>query len=229
MEALGGFDGVLAGEAVGDEQNFARLGDLRDGRGLIHHLVVERGAPGGVEDENVVTGEACLLERALGDVLRALAGDDRQHIDANGFAERGQLLHRSRTARVKRGHQHALFVRLGQTVGDLRGGGGFARSLQAGHHDDVRRLASDPERFGRAVAAERRDQLVMDDLDDLLTRLHRLDDAFADCLDLHLGDEVLHHRQRDVGFQQRHAHFAQGSLDVRFTERAAPGELVEDA
>ena len=46
---------------------------------------------------------------------------------------------------------------------------------------------------------------------------------------LHLGDEVLHHRQRDVGFQQRHAHFAQRRIDIGLTERAAPGELVEDA
>jgi hypothetical protein len=87
----------------------------------------------------------------------------------------------------------------------------------------------DAQRFRRAVAAERRHQLIVDDLDDLLAGLHRLDDVLADRLDLHLGDEVFDHRQRDVGFQQRHAHFAQRSLDVRFTQRAASGELVENA
>ena len=42
-------------------------------------------------------------------------------------------------------------------------------------------------------------------------------------------DVAANHRQRDIGFQQRHAHFAQGRFDVGFTQRAAPGELVENA
>ena len=226
MEALSGFDRVLTGEAVGDEQHFVRLGDAGDRGRLGHQLFVDRRAAGGIEDEDVVAGLARRRQRALGDVLRALARDDRQNVYADGFAERGQLLHRRRAARVERGHQHALLLGLGQTQRDFGGGGGFARALKAGHHDDVRRLAIDAQRLGRAVAAERIDQHIIDDLDDLLARLHRLDDVLANRLNADFGDEILDHRQGDVGLQQRHADFAQRRIDIALAERAAPSELV---
>ncbi len=54
MEALGGFDRVLAGEAVGDEQNFAGLGDCGDFGRFRHHLLIERRAACGVEDEHIM-------------------------------------------------------------------------------------------------------------------------------------------------------------------------------
>ena len=42
----------------------------------------------------------------------------------------------------------------------------------------------------------------------------RADDLGAEGLILDAGDEVAHHRQRDVGLEQRHAHLAQHVLDV---------------
>ena len=94
MKALGGLHRVLTGEAVADEQNLLRFRKIRDGRGLIHHLVVERCAARGVEDQYVMAAQARGAHGALSDLLRALAGDDRQHIDADLLAERGELLHR---------------------------------------------------------------------------------------------------------------------------------------
>ncbi len=82
---------------------------------------------------------------------------------------------------------------------------------------------------GGRIAAEHFDQRVVNDLHDLLAGLHRFDDGFADRLGADLGDEILDHRQGDVGLQQRDPNLAQGRFDVRLAERTAPGELVEYA
>ena len=80
-----------------------------------------------------------------------------------------------------------------------------------------------------AVGAQRGDQLVVHDLDDHLAgrdRLHHLD---ADRLLLDVVGEGARHVERDVGLEQRPAHFAQRRVDVGFAERAAAGEAVENA
>ena len=96
-------------------------------------------------------------------------GDDRQGVDADLRAEDRELLHRRRAAGVERGHQHALALALLQALGELGGGGGLARALQA-DHQDRRRRAVDAQLPGLAFAAQHVDQLVVDDLDDLLAR-----------------------------------------------------------
>jgi hypothetical protein len=45
----------------------------------------------------------------------------------------------------------------------------------------------------------------------------------------HRLDEVLHHRQRDVGLEQRDAHFAQRLLDVGFGEARFAANVLYDA
>ena len=59
-----------------------------------------------------------------------------------------------------------------------------------------------------------------------VTDLHHL---LADGLGLHLVGEVAHDLERHVGLEQRAAHLAHGLADVAVGQRAAPGELVEDA
>ena len=83
--------------------------------------------------------------------------------------------------------------------------------------------------IGCAVLAQRLDQHVIDDLDDHLAGRDRLDDAGADRAVAHLVGEGAHHVERDVGLEQRAAHFAQRLVDVGLGERAAPRELVENA
>ncbi len=94
-------DGVLAGQAICDQQHFVRIGRTLDLGGLVHHVVVERGAAGGVEHHHVVAAEARGLDRALGDLRRRLARDHRQRVYCSVAAEHGQLLHRGRTAHVE--------------------------------------------------------------------------------------------------------------------------------
>ena len=204
-----------------------RIGGLLDLRRLAHHLVVERGAPGGVEQHHVVAAEPGRFERTLGDLRRHLAGDHRQRVDLRLAAENGELLHRRRPAHVERGHQHFFLLPVGEAARDLGGGGGFAGALQADHHDGDRRGGVEIDAL--RVGSERRHQLVVHDLDDHLAgrdRLHHLD---ADRLRLHALGEGARHIERDVGLEQRAADLAQTGVDVGFAQRAAAGETVENA
>ena len=99
--------------AVGDQQHFVRVGGALDLGRLVHHLFVERDAAGGVEQHHVVAAELGRLDRAVGDLHRRLAFDDRQGRHVDLLAEHGELLHRGRTPRVERGHQHLGVAALG--------------------------------------------------------------------------------------------------------------------
>ena len=227
VEAGGELDGVLAGQAVGDQQRLVRLGDVAHLRRLLHQRFVDVDAPRSVEQHHVVGGELGRLDGAPGDLLRRLAGNDRQGVDLGLLAEHAQLLLRRRPSRVERGHQHFLLVARGEPVPDLGRGGGLAGALQAHHHDGDGRLGGKVDGIG--VGAQHRHQLVVHDLDDHLARRDRFDHVLADSLGLHLLGEVAHDLERHVGFQQGAAHLAHGFADVAVGERAAAGELVEDA
>ena len=56
--------------------------------------------------------------------------------------------------------------------------------------------------------------LSWDDLDDHLAGRDRAHDLLADRFETHGGDEILHHLQGDVGFEQRQTHFTQRRIDV---------------
>ena len=180
--------------------------------------------PGGVEDQHVVAADLGRGHGALGDIERGLAGDDRQRRHAGLFAENLQLLHRGGAVHVERGHQHALLLARLQELAELGRGGGLARALQADHQDRRGRRAEIEAGVG---VAQRFDQRVVDDLDHLLAGRDRADDAFADGARAHAVDEVLDHRQRHIGFEQRDADFAQRLVDVGLRQRAAAAQAVE--
>jgi hypothetical protein len=68
----------------------------------------------------------------------------------------------------------------------------------------------------------------MDDLDDLLRRVEGLRHLGAPRPLLQPGDELLDHRQRDVGFQQRQADLPRGGVDVGVGEPTLRAQLGED-
>ena len=47
------------------------------------------------------------------------------------------------------------------------------------------------------------------------------------CLGAYMVDELLHHRQRDIGLQQRHAYFAQRNGHVLFRQATFAAETFE--
>ena len=64
------------------------------------------------------------------------------------------------------------------------------------------------------MAAQRLDQLIADDLDHLLGGRKRGEHLFALRLFLDGFDELLHHAEMDVGFEQRHANLAQRGVHI---------------
>ena len=82
--------------------------------------------------------------------------------------------------------------------------------------------------IGDALGAQHVDQLVMDDLDDHLAGLDRLQHRGADGLGAHLVGEGAHDVERHVGLEQRAAHLAQRRRDIRLRQRAAAGQAVQD-
>ena len=220
-------DGVLAGQRVGNEQHLVRIGGALDVGRFRHHRFIEGRAAGGVEDDDVVAAEPSCLQRALRNLRRRLAGDDRQRLDVDLTPEHGELLHGRGTAHVERCHEHFAPRLLGNPLGELGAGGGFAGTLQADHHDRHRRRGIEVNRL--APFAEGVDQLVVHDLHDHLPGRHRFDDLDPDGLALDLVAEGARHIERDVGFEQRAAHLAQRRVDVGLGERAAPRQAIEDA
>ena len=77
-------------------------------------------------------------------------------------------------------------------------------------------------------AAEQLDQLVVHDLHDLLPRRQRLEHVLADGLLADAVDEALDDLEVDVGFEEGHAHLAEGLLDVLLRQPAESAEPVED-
>ena len=138
-----------------------------------------------------------------------------------------QLFHRRRAVHVKRSHQHAFAVALFQTLGQLGGGGGLARALQSDHQDRGRRVV-DAQRTGVIRSAQRVDQRVMHDLDDLLAG----GDGFGDCLTgglfLNRLDEIARHGQRNIGLKQGDTHLTQGGFHILFGQRSLFCQPVKD-
>ncbi len=119
---------------------------------------------------------------------------------------------------------------LGEPARQLTRGGGLAGALQARHQDHGGRL--DGQRqfvgVGAQVAAHEGGQFLVDDADQRLARAEAAGDFFAQRLFLHPRDKVANDRQRDVGFQERHAHFAQHLLRVGLGKAGFPAQRLDD-
>jgi hypothetical protein len=147
-------------------------------------------------------------------------------LGVDGFGDDLELFARGRTVDVDR-NQHWPVTALFEPRGQLAGGGGFAGALQAGHQNHRGRLRGEFE--ARRVLAQDGDQLVADDLDDLLGGRERRQHLGAHGLDADLLDQVVDHVEVNVGFEQRHADFAQRFGDVLFGKRALAAKGLEGA
>ena len=217
----------MARETVRDQQRLVRLGDVAHLFGLAHQLVIDVEAARRVEHDDVKAAEPSRLDGARCDLLRRLPFDDRQRIDPDLLAQDLQLLLRGRAARVERGHQHFELVALFQPFRDFGCRRGFARPLQADHHDGHGGWGVEVD--GLRLGAERAHELVMHDLDDHLSGRDRADNLLADGLFANAIREGLHHVQRHVGLDQRTAHLAHRFGHIAVGERAAARQLVENA
>ncbi|MCY1174563.1 hypothetical protein D9M73_147700 [compost metagenome] len=192
---------------------------------LVHHVGVDVQTAGGVDDDHVDELQLGFTDGGFGDGHRLLADIGREEGDADIVGQCFQLLDCRRTIDVGRHHHHALFLALFKKARQLAGGGGLTGALQARHQHDSRRGGVQCEVFvGRAHQAF---QLGLDDLHEGLARRQAARHLGADSAFLDRIDEVLDHRQGDVGFEQRHAHFAQGVFDVVFSQLGLAGDMAQ--
>ena len=129
-EGFGDADGVLAGHRVDDQQHVVGLGPLADLRQLVHQLLVDVEAAGGVDDQHVAALLAGALERPGGDLDRVGVGALLVDVGPGALADGDQLLDRGRPVDVAGGEGDVL-ARLAEVAGELGAGGRLARALQA--------------------------------------------------------------------------------------------------
>src|SRR6478736_7805771 len=127
---------------------------------------------------------------------------------------------------VGRDEQHLETLTL-QLARELAGSGRLSGALQPGEHHDGRRLRAHLELPGDST--ERRHELFVHDLDDLLARAQALLHVRAVRPLLDPGDELLHELDVHVGFEQREPDLAGDFVDVLLAQPAAAAQAREDA
>jgi len=166
----------------------------------------------------------CFFETSPGTGHRVgRLAEDRNH----GLeTECAQLLHGRRALKVAPDHDRiaALGFEPASELGRVRG---LTCTLQAGHEDHGGRLGREGDLH--RLAAERVDQLLVDDLDDLLRRVERLVHFPADTGGLYPFLESLDNVEVDVGFEQSEAYLAEDLVDVVFLQRSFATDTAENA
>jgi hypothetical protein len=132
-----------------------------------------------------------------------------EHRHAGALAHDLQLGHRVGALEVRRHEQRGVALLL-EPVAELARERRLTGALQADQHDDRRRVLGELDRTGRP--AEDRDELLVDDLDDLLARVERLMHLGAEGPLAHLGGELPYDGQRNVRIQQRHPDVPDGGI-----------------
>jgi hypothetical protein len=179
---------------------------------IAHHLLVDAEPPRAVHDQHVGVVRARVLERAARDIDRLLADRGGEELGLRLFRQHLELLDRRRAVDVAAREEHLLPVLELQPARELAGGGGLARALESREKDDGRRLNGEVQRV--VLLAHQPDQLVVDHADRRLPRREAARDFLAQRALAHARDEIPDDGQRDVRFQQRHAHLAHGFLYV---------------
>ena len=190
---------------------------------LLHQRFVDVQAAGGVDDQHVLAVVPGAFDGFFGGLHRVL-GALFKHGHAHLLAHHLQLLDGGGAVNIA-GGQQGLFALLGQIPRQLGGHGGFTGALEAAEHVN-RGNGRTPGELGIA-AAHQSGQLLVHDLDHLLPGVQVGQNFRADAALGHLFDEILHHQVVHVGFQQGHADFAHGVLDVLLGQLALPGELFK--
>ncbi len=206
VELAGALDRVLAGHRIGDVEQIRGLDRVLDGDQLAHQLVVDVQAAGGVDDDHVAAGVPRFDEGAAGARERVeIAG---RIVDAHAGlgADDGELFDGGRTADVG-GDDDRVPALPGQHPGQLAGGRGLARPLEAEHQDDLGHRPADAQ--PALGVAEQAEQFVADDLDDVLTGAEAGLDGRVAGLVADPIDKRLDHLEVDVGLDQGHADLAQ--------------------
>ena len=207
-EMLGGDGGVLAGHRVDHEQRLDRVDRGVQRLDLGHHRLVDAGAAGGVDDQHVDEGLARIVDRGADDGFgllrrRRTGRTARRPAAPASSAARSRPDGRRRPTTTITFFLRRSFRCLASlaTVVVLPAPCRPAIRITAGAGTlRLRSLACEPI---TAVSSSRTTLISA------WPGRQRLQHFLADRAHLDALDQRLHHRQRDVGFEQRDAHFAQ--------------------
>ena len=176
---------------------------------------------GGIDDDGVKPVFDCVLDgflRRADGILRAALEHGQPGLLANDL----QLFDGSGAIDVAGGQQHVLAVFL-EHFAQLRAVRRLARSLQAAHQDDRRRLGSDLKLT--VGAAHQRNELFVDNFNDLL----RGNEAFEHLASYgtlgDFGHKVLDDLEVDVRLQQREFDLAHTGFDIGLGQLALISEF----
>ena len=157
--------GLLARHRVEDEQHVRRLRRPRNAPELLHQLLVDVQAAGGVEDHDVEALLAGGIE-AEPSCRDGIAAVEREDGKLDLLAELLELVDRRGALEIASDEAGPLSVST-QEETELRSGGRLSRALEPREQDHRRRAA---EREPRVPGAHEAGQLLVDDLHDLLAR-----------------------------------------------------------
>ena len=229
VEGLGGFHGVLTDHRIDDEQDLVGLHGITNVARLLHQGLIDAQTAGGVDDHHVVQlllGEFDAVARHLHRVAggQARGGDRVAAIglhtllggvdgDSGAFSHHLQLGDGVRTLQIG-GHQQRGVAGVLEPVAQFAGKRGLARALQAGEHDDRRRVLGEIQRAVHPLP-QHVGELLIDDLHDLLGGIQRFGNLGAERALADPAGEGPHHVKRHVGVKQCAANLADGAVDIR--------------
>ena len=171
---------------------------------LVHQLIVDVQAAGGVDDEHVTAGidgfAARFLRQSLDGRGIGFADFALVNVGLDRLGDNFQLLTRGGTVNVNRNQQRAMAAIL-QPVRQLARGSGLTGTLQAGHQHHRRWLRGKLDLGG--VVAQHLDQFIAQNLDDLFGGGKRGRNLLSDGLLLDVVDQLLDDLEVDVGLKQR--------------------------
>ena len=223
VKRLGAVDRVLPGHRVDDEVNLVGLDFALDLVQLRHQLFVDVQAPGGVEDNDVDALVLRLFQRATANVDRVFRFAVDEDRNAELTAQHFQLIDSGGTLQVG-GDEHRFATGGQEAFPQFAATRRFTRPLQPAKHNRRERLLFRKRMVDRA---HQRDQLVVDDLQNLLRRVQRAGNFEPENLFLNGIDELARRFDVRVRFEQRLADEVHPLANIRFGKATLPRHRAE--
>ena len=167
-----------------------------------------------------------MLQRRSCDIGRPMVVSHGEHRNPDLLSVHLQLPNCSRTVHIQRGEQRLLSL-FGHFGGDLCCSRRFAGALKTAHHDDRDRLPGLKGNFSH-LGAHQLCQLLVDNFDDLLSRIEAAHDLASDGPLLDAADELLYDTEIDIRLQQRHLHFPESRPHIRLRQLALATQTAEN-
>ena len=211
VEGTGELGRFLTDHRIHHQQHLIGLHGGADPHHLLHHLGVDLEATGGVDQKRVESLLFRLGQTSGRNVFRLGLSTEAEHLHIDLSTERFQLLDGSWSVDVGPHHQGTAALIL-EVESQLGRRGGFTGTLKAGHQHD----GGSVSRLGQrsVIAPHDLHQLLVHHLDEFLVRTDAAHHFGAHGLLAHIGNEVLHHREADIGLQKGTAHVLQRPLNV---------------